>query len=287
MPSARIVVAMLCYAMHTMLCTRRPGKAAQDIGISPAEVQLQAILHASPRDCKWADVFRLRRPASHSIIATPPQQSTRLRASHARRLHQRRSAVRCILVVHMHGAGAADQPVGPAAETLLSNGDAVCLCVYVCISRLYFCYTHTTRGCHHQPQAPPTAAHGVCQASLETRQDTSRRLSVHPESHDWSPGRLGSSENVSATPPTNRVGDRRCHRSKAVCSVWWACVRHGLLENVFAHPRKHMRTLFWLMAAMPGRHCAPTEGVPILPGHQHARWRSRLHNRAPVASYAS
>ena len=161
----------------------------------------------------------------------------------------------------------------------------------MCISRLYFCYTHTTRGCHHQPQATPTHRRSWRLSSLKTRQDTSRCLSVQSESHDWSPPpwktTVGSSENVSATPPTNRVGDGRCHRSKAVCSVWWVCVRHGLLENVFARPRKHMRTLFWLMAAMPGRHCAPTEGLPILPGHQHARWRSRLHNRAPAASYAS
>jgi hypothetical protein len=105
------------------------------------------------------------------------------RASHARRLHQRRSAVRCILVVH--GAGGADQPVGPAAETLLSNGDAVCLCVCVCASPGCIPVTQHTGATTNPRHLPPK--HSWRLSSLK---DTSGCLSVHPESHDWSPGPL-------------------------------------------------------------------------------------------------
>ena len=180
---------MLRYAMHTMLCTRRPGKEAQDIGILPAEVQLQAILHASPRDCKWADVFRLRRPASHSShsIATHPQQSTRLRASHARRLHQRRSAVRCMSIGGgAHAWSRRCRPArGPSRRNLIVE--------WGCASPGCISVTHTQHaGATTNPrQHPPTAAHGVCQAS---RQDKTLPVaSLYNQSHMTGalhPGRL-------------------------------------------------------------------------------------------------
>ena len=90
-----------------------------------------------------------------------------------------------MVVVHMHGAGAADQPVGPAAETLLSNGDAVCLCVCVCASPGCIPVTQRTGATTNPRHLPPK--HSWRLSSLK---DTSGCLSVHPESHDWSPGPL-------------------------------------------------------------------------------------------------
>jgi hypothetical protein len=151
MPSARIVIAMLCYAM---LCTRRPGKAAQDIGISPAEVQsrqsfmpVQGI--ASGLMCSG---YVVQLP-THSIAT--PQQSTRLPSEPC---PSSPSKAKCS-AVHIGSAWSRRcRPArGPSRRNLIVEwGRCMFVRVRVCISRLYSCYT--THGCHHQPQAPPTQA---------------------------------------------------------------------------------------------------------------------------------
>jgi hypothetical protein len=189
--------------------------------------------------------------------------------------------VQCILVVH--GAEGADQPVCPAAETLMSNRDTVWI-AWACVFQLVFLLHNT----HVPPRSPGTVART---ASVRITRLSATISSVRPQSHDRCSGRLAEG----AARMSRRLLNQACRHHRSICSVWWPCLRHAKLQArspsgltlVVSCARKHMRTLFQQMAAMPGRHCAPTEAVPTHPGHQHARWRSRLHNHASVASYTS
>jgi hypothetical protein len=128
MPSARIAITAPCCAVHPPA-----WKSSCEHRISASRLP-----KCSPGNPPCQSRGLQGRRASHlqtgRYATTMPSTWNRpaFRASHARRrrrLPQRRSAVRCILVVHE--ADAADQPVDPAAETLLLNRNAVLCCVCV------------------------------------------------------------------------------------------------------------------------------------------------------------
>ena len=115
MPSARIVVAVLC--------TRRPGKQHHIGYHGNSRAENETILHASLRECK--QVGGLTRLMCSRYVGQRPNCSTidppseRAMPAAAAVSREARCSAACILVVH--GADHADQPVSSAAETLLSN----------------------------------------------------------------------------------------------------------------------------------------------------------------------
>jgi hypothetical protein len=205
MPSARIVVAVLC--------TRRPGKQHHIGYHGNSRAENETILHASLRECKQVGgLTRLmcsryvgQRPTCSTI--DPPSERAMPAAAAVSR--EARCSAACILVVH--GADHADQPVSSAAETLLSNRacrdearyvlHCTALSVLYCMdrastinrhpscvrgcgcasTRLYCCYT--TRMCHREVQAPLHSQ--VAWRLSESLRLSATTLSVRPQSHDY------------------------------------------------------------------------------------------------------
>jgi hypothetical protein len=151
MPSARIVIAMLCILccapaglekQHRISASRLPKSSSRQ-----SFMPVQGI--ASGLMCSG---YVVQLP-THSIAT--PQQSTRLPSEPC---PSSPSKAKCS-AVHIGSAWSRRcRPArGPSRRNLIVEwGRCMFVRVRVCISRLYSCYT--THGCHHQPQAPPTQA---------------------------------------------------------------------------------------------------------------------------------
>ena len=205
MPSARIVVAVLC--------TRRPGKQHH---IPRVSRQLACRNRDNPScQTKGLQVGGLTRLMCSRYVGQRPNCSTidppseRAMPAAAAVSREARCSAACILVVH--GADHADQPVSSAAETLLSNRacrdearyvlHCTALSVLYCMdrastinrhpscvrgcgcasTRLYCCYT--TRMCHREVQAPLHSQ--VAWRLSESLRLSATTLSVRPQSHDY------------------------------------------------------------------------------------------------------